>query len=184
MGALLSDTDIRNALDKEIFIEPLIEEMIRPSSIKLRLGHSFKVMKSSDPIDTRASDSSLWFDEVKLEDDEKFIIQPKSFVLASTYEKFGFSKSLVGILNTDSDVARIGLTTHGSSGMVPAGFGDTKKKHVTFELFNFGAAPIILYVGMPICHISFIRTESPSETGHDAVASHGGTPGETNNFGR
>lgn len=168
MTAALSDQDIKAAVGKDLFVEPFDPAMLRPSSIRLRLGSSFLIMRDQGhPIDTQASDTRDWFTRVET-DGKSFVLQPGTFVLAESLEIIGLSRNLTGFLNTVSSLARVGLSSHGSSGLVPAGYGEQHGAKLTFELVSFGCAPIVLYPAMPFCHLTLIRNLTPAEHGYEA----------------
>lgn len=167
MMCVLSDQDIKQAIGKRLVIEPFDLSMLRPSSIRLRLGSVFMVMIARDhPIDTQASDTREWFEHVDT-GDKPFILPPHTLVLAESLEKIGLKRDLTGLLNTVSSLARVGLSTHGSSGLVPAGYGERHGAKITFELFSFGSAPIILYPKMPVCHLTLLRNCTPAQYGYE-----------------
>lgn len=167
MPGVLSDQGIRKILGKELIIDPFDPINLRPSSHRLRLDTIFLVMKKGEePIDTRSSDTQEWFDRVET-NGSPFLLKPRTFVLAASLEKIGLSTNLTGILNTVSSLARVGLTTHGSSGLVPAGYGEREGAKLTFELFSYGSSPVWLYPGMPVCHLTLLRNTSAAERGYD-----------------
>src|SRR6266436_6525111 len=109
MSSVLSDQDIQKAVGQEILIEPFDPSMIRPSSIRLRIGSTFLMMlNSNQPIDTQASDTLEYFKQIDT-NGEPFVLPPKTLVLAPSFEKIGLSPKLTGLLNTISSLARIGL---------------------------------------------------------------------------
>jgi deoxycytidine triphosphate deaminase len=168
MSGVLSDHEIRKMVGKYLMIEPFESAMIRPSSIRLRLDSSFLVMRErGDAIDTRSSDTKEWFERVETGGGH-FLLQPRTFVLGASLERIGLPTSLTGFLNTISSLARVGLTTHGSSGLVPAGYGEQAGAKITFELFSYGSSPIVLYPGMPVCHLTLVRNTSPAKHGYEA----------------
>lgn len=178
---VLSDRDLKELINKEYWVDPYEPKLIRHSSLKLRLGRQFKIMKESlEVIDPLKTDTTSLFRSVRAA--KGFILLPGTFVLASTYEKIGLSRNLSGFLNTESSVARIGLSVHTSAGQVPAGYGEKKGSKITFELYNFGTAPILLYPGMPVAHLTLVRNQTPSERSYENDKSHPGLGAEPINF--
>lgn len=168
--AVLADHDIKKILGTELMVDPLDLRMIRPNSIRLRLSSTYSSMvERRNPIDTRSSDTSPWFENVDTHG-RPFTLPPRTFVLAASLEKISVSRRLKGLLNTGSSLARIGISCNGTSGLVPSRYGEGGGSHLTFELYSVTRSPIALHSGMPICHLTLLWNASPAETGY----SHGG----------
>lgn len=69
-------------------------------------------------------------------------------------------------LEGKSSLGRVGLLVHSTAGYVDPGW----RGHLTLELYNVCALPILLYPGMKISQISFYRLTTPAERPY-------GTPG-------
>ena len=158
IGSVLSDRDIKQALkNKELLIDGYKPLYIGPSSIDLHISNIAKILIDNDKywkIDLR-NKKTINFKEFKF---KKLTIYPEDFYLISTKEYLTFGNNIVGFLQGRSSLARIGLNIH-ASGYFDAGFSGT----ATLELTNFTKRPIIIYEGMRLCQMVFIRTESPAE---------------------
>ncbi len=120
------------------------EENIAQVSIDLRLGHKFTVFK--DPpkyLPHIQIDHSLW-DSGDLwqhyEDQDDFLLNPGSFVLAQTLEKIYIPPDLVGMVEGRSSWARVGVTVHVTAPKIDPGFN----AQITLEMANFGRVPVNL----------------------------------------
>lgn len=58
-----------------------------------------------------------------------------------------------------SSLGRLGLLTHATAGFVDPGFSG----HVTLELSNVATLPIVLWPGMKVGQLCFMRLTSASE---------------------
>lgn len=162
---ILSDRDIKEYLKlKKISITPLLNEeiQIQPSSVDLRLGNEFRIFKYSELpfINPKDPDSAKNITELKvIPNDSYFIIQPKEFVLGTTYEYIKIPDSIVGRLEGRSSLGRLGLIVHSTAGYIDPGY----EGKITLEISNLGKIPIALYPGMRICQIVFEKLSSPAE---------------------
>lgn len=149
---------------KRLIVTPLInsEQQIGPSSIDLRLGSEFEVIKSTrflhlDPL--KQSEDEIrtkvlqYSERIKLSvmDMEPFILHPGQFALSSTLEFVKMPIDLVARLEGKSTWGRLGLQVHSTAGFVEPGY----KGCLIFELQNAGTLPISLYVGVRIAQLTF-----------------------------
>jgi len=106
---------------------------------------------------------------VTIEDEEPFIIQPGTFVLASTLESVTLPDDIVARVDGRSSLGRLGLLVHATAGYVDPGW--TGK--LTLELSNQSQMPIALYYGMKVSQISFLRMSTPVDRpyGSESLAS-------------
>jgi len=163
--AILSDTDIKNYLDKgKILIHPLEdpEIQIQPSSVDLRIGDEFKGFRIIrkpviDPMDK--SDLESYMESYYLDEGEPFIIHPGEFALATTYETVKLPSDLVARVEGRSSMGRLGITMHVTAGYIDPGFHGK----ITLEISNIGKMPVALYTGQRVCQIVFETMTSPSE---------------------
>ena len=141
-------------------MEPFEESALQPSSIDLRLGNEFRLFHnhSASAIDVRTNQERL-SEKVVIEQEEKFILHPKEFVLAVTRERVQLPPELVARLEGKSSLGRLGLLVHSTAGFIDAGF----RGRLTLELFNVTRLPIILWPGMPIAQVSFIEMSTAAE---------------------
>lgn len=165
---LLSDRDIRSAIDSEqLIIEPYAQEMIQPSSIDVRLDKFFRVFNNSrythiDPKEEMPDLTSL----VEVEEDGAFVLHPGEFVLGATFEKFTLPHHLAGRLEGKSSLGRLGLLTHSTAGFIDPGFSG----HITLELSNTANLPIKLYPGMKVGQLALFQMTSPAQAPYGSGA--------------
>jgi len=156
-GGVLSNIDIEKAIkDKEIKIKGFRPIYIGSSSIDLHLGNRVNILMLDGKhwaMDTRDK-KTLIFKEYRF---KRLVIYPDKFYLVSTKESITFGNSITGFLQGRSSLARLGLNVH-CAGFFDVGFSGT----ATLELTNFTKKPIILYEGMRICQMVFVKTISPS----------------------
>lgn len=160
---ILSDGDIKKALaNKEIIVEPRINtNQISACSIDLRLSNEFYVFEYSNLpyLDTRNPDLKMPVKKITVPDKDVFILQPKEFALASTYEVIKLPDNFVGKLEGRSSLGRLGLVVHSTASLIDPGF----RGQITLELGNIGVMPVALYPGMRVCSLSFEKLTSPAE---------------------
>lgn len=161
--AILSDIDIKKALDEEkIVIDPIIDEkQIQPSSVDLRIGNKFKGFKIItkpfiDPFDE--TDLESYMEEITIDEKQPFIIHPGEFTLATTYETIKLPSDIVARVEGRSSIGRLGITMHVTAGYIDPGF----EGKITLEISNIGKMPVALYPGQRVCQIVFETMTSPS----------------------
>jgi dCTP deaminase len=86
--------------------------------------------------------------------DGRFILHPRSFVLATTLEWIRMPRTLAGYVTGKSSWGRRGLVIETAPGVHPGFIGC-----LTLELANVGEIPIEIYPGTPICQLFFHRVE-------------------------
>jgi dCTP deaminase len=89
--------------------------------------------------------------------ESKFILHPRSFVLASTLEWLRLPNDLGAYVVGRSSWGRRGLIIATATGVHPRFTGC-----LTLELANVGEIPIAVHPGMQICQIFFHVTSSPA----------------------
>ena len=160
-GVLLSDRDIRAEIDLgRVKIEPYDASMVQPSSIDVRLDRFFRTFENHRYpfIDPRQEQNELTR-AVEVRHDESFVLHPGEFALGSTYEVVTLPDDLAARVEGKSSLGRLGLLTHATAGFVDPGFSG----HVTLELSNVSTLPIMLWPGMKIGQLCFMRLSSPAE---------------------
>lgn len=163
---ILSDRDIKKYIKEgkiKIIPEPNFEEQLGPCSLDLHLGDCFKVFRPScyPYLDIkRKIDFGSTMEEINIKDGAPFIVQAKEFVLAVTKENIILPDDIMGRLDGRSSLGRLGLVVHSTAARFDPGW-DGK---AVMELGNMGITPIILYVGMRICAMTFETVSSPVET--------------------
>ena len=154
---VLSDKTLREEIEAgRIVIDPFEEKLIQPSSIDLRVDHSYRVFNNSRYpfIDVKQPMEDLT-ELVKPADEEPFILHPGEFVLGQTLERVTVPDDMVARLEGKSSLGRLGLLIHSTAGFVDAGFSG----NLTLELSNVANLPITIYKGMPIVQLSFMRMD-------------------------
>ncbi len=160
---ILSDRDIRRAIDEgRIRIDPLpdLETALGSVSVDFRLGTTFMVFEHSrhsfiDPRQPQSIGDAMR--TIECAENERFIMQPGDFALASTVENLELPDDLLGRLEGRSSIARLGITVHSTAAVFEPGWIGT----ATMELSNLGRMPVALYPGMRICAFSFEEVSSP-----------------------
>jgi len=159
---VLSDRTIKEEISRgRIVIEPLNPDCIQPASVDVRLDRkllTFKKPQTPFYIDIRQNLDDL-NEVVELNDIDPFFLHPNEFVLISTLESITLPDDIVGRLEGKSSLARIGLLIHSTAGYVDPGW----RGHLTIRLSNMAKMPVILYYGMKIGQISFLRLTSAVE---------------------
>lgn len=147
--------------ERRIIITPLLkpEEQFGPTSVDLRLGTDFQVMRRTnlthmdllkDP-EALSRDVYRHMEHVKVKPTEPFILHPGEFALASTLEYVKIPLDLAARLEGRSTWGRLGLQIHATAGFVDPGF----RGALTFELSNVSNIPLPLYPGVRISQICF-----------------------------
>ena len=158
---VLSDLSItRRIEDGSIVIAPLDPQDIQPASVDLHLAPNIKVFRTCGPgavIDVAADNDHLLVPQ-EIPEGQPYLLQPGTFALASTAERFAVPDDLVARLDGKSSLGRLGLLVHATAGYIDPGFrGD-----ITLELSNATGIPITLYRNMRIAQLSFMDLTTPA----------------------
>lgn len=156
---ILGDRDIRRLLDLGVLrVEPLAPDTVRENGLDLRLGTRFCRLKPTRAVlDTRQPyDPREFYECVEVGEDEGYLVEPHSLVLAHTVERVCLPGDLVGLVNLRSTFARTGIYIPPT--VVDAGFCG----QLTVELVG-SAFPVKLYPGQRFLHLVLLRTVSPVE---------------------
>jgi dCTP deaminase len=165
---VLSDKDIRELIDNENAVE--VEEgpevdldlQLGPSSLDLRLGYEFGVLKTRKvkAIDTQSmKDYSEIKESRKATPEEGMVVHPGEFLLGTTLETLKVPSNLVARIEGRSSYARLGLIPHAAAGFVDPGF----EGQITLEIQNLGNVPITIYPEDRICQVVFETMTSEAE---------------------
>jgi dCTP deaminase len=144
-----------------VAIDPYDPGMVQPSSVDVRLDRRFRVFENHryayiDPAENQEDLTRL----VTVADGAAFVLHPREFVLACTYETFTIPDHLAARLEGKSSLGRLGLVTHSTAGWIDPGFTG----QVTLELSNVANLPITLWPGMKIGQLCLLRTSSAVAT--------------------
>jgi len=149
---MLSDIDIKKAVEAgDIVLEPFDESRLQPASYDILLGNTFFVNDAHasafiDPVKKIFPKSQ----EVKLGEDDVFVLHPGVSILGYSKDYFGSDSHLIEV-NGKSSLARIGLLVHNSAALINPGHF----LNVALELCNLNNVPIILRPGMAIAQLTF-----------------------------
>jgi len=151
---------------KRLTVTPLLDpKQIGDATIDVRLGNEFIVIRhtnlaSVDPAERREIRKNIgrYQERVYAAYGDKFILHPRQFVLGSTLEYIGVPLDLAAQVMGRSSWGRLGLIIATAIAVAP-GF----KGAITFELINYGQAPLVLYPGLVIAQIAFETTTSEVE---------------------
>ncbi|MGE5393056.1 MAG: dCTP deaminase [Candidatus Saccharibacteria bacterium] len=159
---LLSDVDIKQLIEKgEIKLDPMpdFEKAMGPVSLDFRLGHDFLIFtRTAHPyVDVKDPETFKNItNEVHKNTDEKFIIHPNEFILASTLENLELPDYIAGRLEGKSSLGRLGLVVHSTAGKFDPGW----KGKLVLEITNIGVLPIALYPEIRVCQMLFEQISS------------------------
>lgn len=155
---ILSDVDIKKAIkNKQIIMKPFDVKRLQPASYDILLGNLFLVNDAHssafiDPVKKVFPKTR----EVKLKNDEVFVLHPGVSILGYSKDFFGSNNFLIEV-NGKSSLARIGLLVHNSAALINPGHF----LNVALELCNLNNVPIVLHPGMPIAQLTFAHLSSP-----------------------
>ena len=157
---VLSDGEILEYLATgDLVVEPIERTQIQPASIDVRLGNTFCVADDSATSIIRLDDKVKYHTFTQ----DKYILLPGQFVLATTVERIGLSNHLTAFVEGKSSLGRLGLFIQ-NAGWVDPGF----QGEITLELFNASRFAIELHAGNRIAQLVIART------GKDAVKPYAG----------
>lgn len=161
---LLSDSDIKKEIKRgNILIKPLPNFSLHLSScsIDLRLGNEFTIFQHAKLpyIDIKKPTTNGLVKNVRINAGEPFVLQPREFVLATTYEWVKLPDNIAGRLEGRSSIGRLGVIIHSTAALIDPGFSGK----IVLELGNIGRMPVILYKKIRICSLSFERLTTPAE---------------------
>ena len=186
---LLNEKEIIGRLVREdeyrLVVTPILSlrDQIQPTSIDLRLGTEFEIIKSAlfkslNVLESERDAKAMvarYMEKVHVGPEQEFVLHPGEFALGCTLEYFKLPSDLAGRLDGKSTWGRVGLQIHSTAGFVDPGFEGA----LTFELQNVGRVPIPLYPGMRVAQICFFKCEKSSipYSQKSETLSYGGNPG-------
>ncbi|WP_142412946.1 dCTP deaminase [Hathewaya massiliensis] len=140
---ILSGKEIKNRLNKDIFIEPFNEKQLNPNSYNLKL-HNELLVYDENVLDMKKENKASKI----IIPEEGLLLEPGKLYLGSTVE-YTKTDKVVPMLEGRSSVGRLGLFIH-----ITAGFGDVGfSGYWTLEIFC--VQPIIIYPNVEICQIYY-----------------------------
>jgi len=135
---ILSGSEIKNRIGKDIIIEPFVESRLNPNSYNLCL-HKEILMCADKELDMKLP---MNLQKIIIPP-EGYVMEPFKLYLARTVE-YTETKTCAPMIEGRSSMGRMGLFTH-----VTAGFGDVGfKGYWTLEMFCM--VPIRIYSGIEI----------------------------------
>lgn len=164
MGLLVKEEILKLLENKELIIEPILEEnQIGEISIDLRVGTDFLAMQqgrnafidtTTNSIHSRPIKSS--YTQTRRKVGEYFLFHPNQPILFSTLEYLKLPPNVYADLNLRSSFGRLGLTL---STMIQPGYCGC----ASVEITNRGNTPIRILSGARMVQIRFYRLDSDSE---------------------
>lgn len=165
---VLTQPEIRRAVQQKTiaFDPPLEESQWGEASVDLRLGFQFTMLESIPGFKVSISrglsalaKSGFWKDiELaefnQLQQRQTFVLEPKKFVLALTYENINIPRNLIGLVEGRSTYARVGLSMHQTAPWIQPGW----KGAIVLEMMNDGPLEIELtpLIDRP-CQLTFLK---------------------------
>lgn len=144
---ILSGSEIRAQLGKNIRIDPFVDEQLNPNSYNLRL-HSDLLVYEEIVLDMKRPNR---FRRMHIPP-EGLVLQPNQLYLGRTIE-YTETRNLVPMLEGRSSIGRLGLFVH-----VTAGFGDVGFcGYWTLEMFAI--QPVRIYAGVQVCQVFYHTLE-------------------------
>lgn len=148
---ILTDQEIlAEIMTERVNVTPFSKELINPSSLDVRLGKNFGVVKAQyvniDPTDPH----SFYTDTQEY---SRYILGPKKFVVSCLMEHITLPRNISVKLMGKSSLGRLGIENSSCAGWVDPGFSGV----LTIELFNYSDEPIILTPGMKIGQLTFFK---------------------------
>ncbi len=156
MCVLTRDEILKEIEAGRLRIEPLELDQIGPASIDLHLGDELRIHEpdGNGPVHLRPGRvPELPTRVVGLLDHH--VLAPGETVLGITREKLCFPPNICGWLEGRSQIARVGLTVHVTSGFVHPGV----QNHQVLEMSNVSSVPLAIHAGLRICQVVLERTE-------------------------
>ena len=169
---ILSHHDLRKAVEENriVFDPPLEDKQFGETSVDLRLGFSFTILKEVENVKVSVAngknpigDAGFYLTQDLKEKNalgqaETFTIEPKMFVLAMTRERVTMPLDMIAMVEGRSSYARVGLSMHQTAPWIHPAF----EGKITLEIMNNGPLPIELtpMTDKP-CQLTFLQLSSP-----------------------
>jgi dCTP deaminase len=159
--AVLSWATLRARLDKDLFVEPILDEksQLGHGSIDLRLGTQFIVTRLGDlshfdPTEMRETEIRRFQENVSKSFGETFVLHPQRLVLGVTFEYITLPLDLAALVVSRSSYGRIGLIVATAAYVHPGWKGC-----LTLELSNASEVPIELPCGAPVAQLVVLTAD-------------------------
>jgi dCTP deaminase len=162
---ILSDKDLKHRGHE--LISPFRIENVQPSSYDVTLYKQLAIPLPERRIDLRYDEPR---ESMVFHDFSEYVLTPGSAVLGCTEETIFCPLDLSARIEGKSSLGRLFLSVHITAGVLDAGF----QGQVTLEIVNHGPWDLVLYPGMRIAQVSYIKLTSLVETpyGSSVLGSH------------
>ncbi len=140
---ILSGSEIKNQLGKDIKIEPFSDQHLNPNSYNLTL-HGEVMTYEEVVIDMKKANRTR---RITIPD-EGLVLNPSQIYLARTAERTE-THNFVPMIEGRSSIGRLGLFVHCTAGFGDVGFAG----YWTLEMF--AVQPVRIYKNVPICQIFY-----------------------------
>lgn len=161
---MLSNEDIKRAIEsRQLVIDPFCPSYIRAAGLTLHLDANILKPLPGKIVDIKNAIIPD-YQEIVLQDDSPYPLNPGEFVLGSTFQKVTVGPSLGFLIEGRSTLARVGLTIVQTAMLVYPGH---RQRAVTLELANHGPNAILLYPRMKIARVALIELKTPSSEQYD-----------------
>lgn len=138
---------VDNLIKERMLVEGADESQYQPSSVDLTLDDEYILYEENQIIDVKKESNTI-----KKKMKNSLLIQPNSFLLASTKEKISVPNNISAWVQGKSSIGRLGLIVE-TAGWIDSGF----LGQITLELYNTNNVPIKIYPGMSICQVIFAQ---------------------------
>ena len=159
----LVDWEIEELIKRRIIvIEPILDlkKQMNPGGIDLRLDTRLREFKFSEKESINPSEhvrehEYYIYKELELSKNQFYILHPKEFVLAQSFEYIALPDFILAGLDGRSSFGRLGIVVHATAGSIDPGFHG----HILFELSNLAKMPIKLKPLTRVARLVFHVTE-------------------------
>lgn len=145
-----------------IRIDPFDPDQLNPNSYNLRIGDRLKVY-TEFPLDPRKDNPTK---TLKIPEKGREL-KPNRLYLGATIEVTD-SREFIPELDGRSSTARLGLSVHQTGGFGDLGF----KGRWTLEVTT--VHPLIIYPGLEVCQVRFVRPDGPIGATYDETGRYYG----------
>ncbi|MBT3985878.1 dCTP deaminase [archaeon] len=138
--------------EKRVKITPFSRGNLSVASYDLTLDSKFWLFKPGEIKVKEGIDFKKYCVEKNM---KKITLLPGEFVLARTKEKINLPEDISGFLSGRSRFARLGLGVHVTAFFINPGVNNRQ----VFEIKNNSNNPLVIYPGLKIAQIIFVRNE-------------------------
>lgn len=176
----LGSKALRRALKKHlIVIDNSFDRALKGMTIDIRLGSTILVPELDDALDPLGSADQIKWKTIQLPDAVKenagkgVVLRQGMLALGYTHERISIERNIVGIINSRSTAARLGIVTHHTAPLINPGHGidsdgQSKPRSITLELFTSLPTGVKLYAGLVIAQLKFAWASEQLDFAYDA----------------